>query len=72
MTIHEDFAPYAGAYVGVPETPYVHGAQKRLLDLALAIPALILLSPLLIVLAILIRAGSKGPALFRQTRLGVN
>jgi lipopolysaccharide/colanic/teichoic acid biosynthesis glycosyltransferase len=72
MTIHEDFAPYASTYVGAPETPYVHGAQKRLLDLALAIPALILLSPLLLVLAIVIRAGSKGPALFRQTRLGMN
>jgi lipopolysaccharide/colanic/teichoic acid biosynthesis glycosyltransferase len=71
VTIHEDFTSYAGAFAA-PQTPYVHGAQKRLLDLALAIPALILLSPLLIVLAILIRAGSKGPALFRQTRLGMN
>jgi putative colanic acid biosynthesis UDP-glucose lipid carrier transferase len=45
---------------------------KRLLDLAIAIPALIVLSPLLLVLAILIRKGSQGPALFCQTRLGLN
>ncbi|WP_186728799.1 exopolysaccharide biosynthesis polyprenyl glycosylphosphotransferase [Sphingomonas panacisoli] len=44
--------------------------QKRLLDLALTIPALILLAPLLIVVAIAIRLDSKGPALFAQTRIG--
>jgi lipopolysaccharide/colanic/teichoic acid biosynthesis glycosyltransferase len=71
MTIHENFVPFTGAY-GTAQTHYVHGWQKRGFDLALAIPALILLAPLLLVLAILIRAGSKGPALFRQTRLGMN
>lgn len=71
MTIHENFAPFTGAY-GAAQTPYVQGWQKRGFDLALAVPALILLAPLLLVLAILIRAGSKGPALFRQTRLGMN
>jgi lipopolysaccharide/colanic/teichoic acid biosynthesis glycosyltransferase len=70
MTVHENFAPFTGAYAA--ETHYVHSWQKRAVDLALAIPALIALSPLLIVLAILIRAGSQGPALFRQTRLGMN
>jgi exopolysaccharide biosynthesis polyprenyl glycosylphosphotransferase len=72
VTIHEDFAAYAYVTHGADETPYMHGWRKRCLDLTLAIPALILLSPLMLALAILIRAGSKGPALFRQTRLGMN
>lgn len=43
---------------------------KRLLDLAIAITALVAVAPLLVVLALLIRLGSSGPALFRQKRLG--
>ena len=46
--------------------------QKRAFDLALTIPLLILLGPLLIVVAIAIRLNSKGPALFAQTRIGRN
>jgi len=45
---------------------------KRLLDLAIAVPALIVLLPLLLVLGLLIRLDSRGPALFRQTRRGLN
>jgi len=43
---------------------------KRLMDLAASVAALIVLSPILIVLAIAIRLDSRGPALFRQPRLG--
>ena len=43
---------------------------KRLFDLVVASLALLLLAPLLVAVAILIRATSPGPALFRQTRLG--
>jgi undecaprenyl phosphate N,N'-diacetylbacillosamine 1-phosphate transferase len=43
---------------------------KRLFDLALAIPALFLLSPLLALAACLVRLDSEGPALFIQERLG--
>jgi lipopolysaccharide/colanic/teichoic acid biosynthesis glycosyltransferase len=44
--------------------------SKRLLDLALTIPSLILLSPLMIVIAILIWIFSGKPILFRQSRPG--
>jgi exopolysaccharide biosynthesis polyprenyl glycosylphosphotransferase len=44
--------------------------QKRMLDLALTIPALILLAPLLVVVGLAIKLDSKGPALFAQTRIG--
>jgi len=43
---------------------------KRTLDLALTIPGLIFLAPLLIVTAILIKLDSRGPVLFLQPRVG--
>jgi lipopolysaccharide/colanic/teichoic acid biosynthesis glycosyltransferase len=45
---------------------------KRLLDLAVAVGAFILLSPLLVTVAALIRLTTPGPAFFRQTRVGRN
>ena len=45
---------------------------KRAEDLVLASVALVALSPLLVLIAILIKLGSKGPVLFRQRRLGFN
>ena len=44
--------------------------KKRAFDLALTIPALIFLGPLLLAVALAIRLDSKGPALFAQTRIG--
>jgi putative colanic acid biosynthesis UDP-glucose lipid carrier transferase len=43
---------------------------KRAFDLALALPLFVLLAPAMLAVAILIRIDSKGPAIFRQTRLG--
>jgi lipopolysaccharide/colanic/teichoic acid biosynthesis glycosyltransferase len=45
-------------------------ALRRLLDVTVAASLLLALSPLLAVLALLVRATSPGPALFRQTRIG--
>lgn len=45
---------------------------KRILDVALAVIGLLVLSPLLLALAILIKLDSQGPALFRGERLGRN
>jgi exopolysaccharide biosynthesis polyprenyl glycosylphosphotransferase len=46
-------------------------AAKRLFDVALAALLLCLLAPVLALTAVLIRLDSEGPALFRQTRLGL-
>jgi len=46
-------------------------AAKRVLDLAIALPALMLCAPLLAALALIVRLDSHGPAFFRQTRLGL-
>jgi lipopolysaccharide/colanic/teichoic acid biosynthesis glycosyltransferase len=43
---------------------------KRSIDLVIASAALVLLSPLLLVVGLAIRLTSPGPALFRQTRIG--
>ena len=45
---------------------------KRLIDILIALLVLIILSPVFLITAIAIRLESKGPALFRQTRLGLN
>jgi lipopolysaccharide/colanic/teichoic acid biosynthesis glycosyltransferase len=43
---------------------------KRAVDLILASVSLVMLSPLMLFIAILIRLDSRGPALFRQRRVG--
>ena len=45
---------------------------KRTLDLAAGLMALLVFTPLLIVVAVLIRLDSKGSALYRQSRTGIN
>ncbi len=45
-------------------------ALKRVLDVTLASLGLIVMSPLFLVIAILIRLDSKGPIFFRQVRMG--
>lgn len=44
--------------------------QKRLMDLVISIPLLLVLAVPMLLLALAIRLESKGPALFRQTRVG--
>jgi lipopolysaccharide/colanic/teichoic acid biosynthesis glycosyltransferase len=43
---------------------------KRVLDMALALVALALLWPVMLIIAVLIRHDSPGPAIFIQTRIG--
>jgi len=43
---------------------------KRAFDLALTVPLLVLLSPLLLLVAVLIRLDSRGPVFYRQERVG--
>ncbi|MEK6276645.1 MAG: sugar transferase [Actinomycetota bacterium] len=46
--------------------------MKRLLDLVLASTLLVLLAPLMLVVALLIKLGSRGPVFFRQVRIGAH
>lgn len=62
---------YRGADVqhSVPETE-VGGTAKRAFDLAVAIPATIVLAPVMAGIAAWVRIDSPGPAIFRQRRAG--
>jgi lipopolysaccharide/colanic/teichoic acid biosynthesis glycosyltransferase len=45
---------------------------KRLFDLVIALPLLILVSPILVVIGILIKLNSRGPIFYLQKRVGIN
>jgi len=54
----------------VPRASFYHRYGKRALDLALTIPALIVLSPVLLLIALSVRLTLGAPILFRQQRPG--
>ncbi len=60
--------------VAMCETPFsgYRGVTKRLLDLALASLGLLLIAPLLAAIALAVRLSSRGPAIFRQRRYGLD
>jgi len=60
----------AGAGVGTVETSATVEIAIRLLDLVGASFLLILFAPLLLIVALVVRLDSKGPAIFRQRRFG--
>jgi exopolysaccharide biosynthesis polyprenyl glycosylphosphotransferase len=79
-----DFFPQAAGYMDlekIGETPLLtfSGAPanevllwaKRGIDMVLALAGVILLSPILLVAAALIKTTSRGPVIFRQTRCGL-
>ncbi|WIB00725.1 sugar transferase [Curtobacterium sp. MCBA15_012] len=57
------------------ETPTYSGRKlytKRAFDLVGSALLIVVLSPLLVLLAVLVKAGSSGPVFFRQERVGLN
>jgi len=60
--------------VGVCDSPFsgVNGLIKRTSDIVLSLAILALISPLLLLLALLVRLSSPGPAIFRQRRYGLD
>lgn len=68
--VAQDMAVVLGeARTGMARKP-VQMALKRGLDIIISLTALIVLAPLFLVIAALIRYDSKGPALFTQNRWG--
>ena len=51
---------------------YVGLRLQRLVDVMLSLAGIVLLSPLLLLLVVLIRLESKGPAIYKQQRVGLN
>ncbi len=67
--------PVAGLPLLHVEEPEFSGSRrlvKTALDRSVAAVALVVFSPVLVVSALVVRLGSRGPALFRQTRVGVD
>jgi Undecaprenyl-phosphate glucose phosphotransferase len=60
--------------IGLRESPHfgLNVVVKRAMDVALALFGLIVLSPLLALLAVLVKLSSPGPIFYRQERCGLN
>jgi len=84
MRMHLDFLPQGFNHVFVehlgqiPLLTFASSPQndfalafKRMVDMVVAVTALVLLSPVFLLLAILIKLTSRGPVFYRQTRCGL-
>jgi putative colanic acid biosynthesis UDP-glucose lipid carrier transferase len=62
------------AVVSICDTPFhgMNAIRKRSMDLLLGCCALLLVWPLLLLLAVLVKVSSPGPVLFRQRRYGLH
>lgn len=60
--------------VRINDSPLIgwYAASKRVTDIIVASVALVVLSPLLLGIALLVRLGSPGPVLYRQERMGLD
>jgi Undecaprenyl-phosphate glucose phosphotransferase len=60
--------------VSLRESPHfgLNVVVKRAMDIALSLVALLILSPLLLLLALLVKTSSRGPVFYRQERCGLN
>lgn len=58
--------------VTTKEDGIIYKFSKRLLDIICSLFGLIILSPVLLIVAILIKLESKGPVIFSQKRVGLN
>lgn len=60
--------------VHLRESPYfgMNRLVKRLMDIVLSLLAIILLAPLMLLIAVLIKLTSRGPVLYRQERCGLD
>lgn len=56
----------------VPLTNFFNSTCKRIMDVAGAIAAIIIFSPVMVLTAILVKATSKGPIMFSQERVGLH
>lgn len=57
-------------HVDIPQYTGAKHALKRIVDVLMAVAALLALSPLLLLLAVIVRMDSPGPVFFRQDRIG--
>ncbi len=60
--------------IGLRESPHfgLNVVVKRAMDVALSLLALVVLSPLMLLIAVLVKLTSPGPVFYRQERCGLN
>jgi Undecaprenyl-phosphate glucose phosphotransferase len=60
--------------IGLRESPHfgLNVVVKRAMDVLLSLVGLVLLSPLLLLIALLVKLSSRGPVFYRQERCGLN
>jgi Undecaprenyl-phosphate glucose phosphotransferase len=60
--------------IGLRESPHfgLNVVIKRAMDILLSLTALVLLSPIMLLIALLVKLTSRGPVFFRQERCGLN
>jgi lipopolysaccharide/colanic/teichoic acid biosynthesis glycosyltransferase len=55
----------------LPETnDFMQSCLKRIFDIVFSLISVLLLSPLLLIIAIVVKSGSRGPVIFKQSRAG--
>ncbi len=64
------YAGFDWISIGTPNINNSRRVLKRVFDLAIALPSIVLLLPLAFLIAIVLRIDSKGPILFTQLRIG--
>lgn len=62
----------AGTMTSAAVPPWNCSLGKRVFDLCVAVPALLLASPVMLLAAAVVKIASPGPILFRQDRVGQN
>lgn len=70
--LHLVGAPDGATYISKQNWPRLNFVAKRALDVGVSLAALVVLSPVLLIVAALIRLDSPGPVLFTQMRWGKN
>ncbi len=65
------FGPMRTLVIDFGPMKFFDRVAKRVVDIAISLPALILLAPVMLVIAIAIKLDSPGPVLFKQQRLGL-
>lgn len=71
-TDHADVDGLLLTTVGNPASKFLYDAFKRVFDFVCALAIVVCASPVLLLIAALVRLDSPGPVLFKQTRVGKN
>ena len=66
----EYYEEYIASFQQNTKKRWVYRFIKRCIDIVLSLIALILLSPVMLLIAVAIKCDSKGPVIFRQKRMG--